>query len=84
MACGLFPVVTDIPANREWIRDGYNGYLVPPDDELALAQRIKLALKDEALREKAGRTNTDLARQKASWEEVCKSLWQVYRRLAAP
>jgi glycosyltransferase involved in cell wall biosynthesis len=30
MACGLFPIVTDIPANREWIVDGENGRLVPP------------------------------------------------------
>lgn len=83
MACGLFPVVTDIPANREWIRDGYNGYLVPPDDALALAGRIKMAIQDKTMREKARRANVELARQKASWEEICKNLRQIYQRLVS-
>ena len=27
MACSLPVVVTDIPANKEWITDGHNGFL---------------------------------------------------------
>lgn len=82
MACGLFPIVTDIPANREWIRHGYNGFLVPPDNEFALADRIRLALKDETMRKRAGRVNMRLAREGASWGEICKTLKDVYQRLA--
>src|SRR5262249_32615429 len=29
MACGLFPVVSDLRSNRDWIDDGVNGLLVP-------------------------------------------------------
>jgi glycosyltransferase involved in cell wall biosynthesis len=82
MACGLFPVVTDIPANREWIRDGHNGCLVPPDDERALASGIKTALRDKAVRERAGGMNVELAREKASWWEICETLKNLYQRLA--
>lgn len=28
MACGCYPVVTDLPGNREWIQDGVTGSLV--------------------------------------------------------
>lgn len=28
MACGSIPVVSDLPANREWIDDGKNGFIV--------------------------------------------------------
>ncbi|MBW2058260.1 MAG: glycosyltransferase [Deltaproteobacteria bacterium] len=83
MACGLFPVVTDIPANREWIEEGVNGFLVPPDDEIALAERIKQAVRDEAMRRRAGLVNMELARQKASWPEICRILMRTYRLLAA-
>ena len=31
MALGATPVVSDIPANRPWIEDGTNGFLVAPD-----------------------------------------------------
>ena len=30
MACGAFPLVSDIPANREWLVDGRNAALVRP------------------------------------------------------
>ena len=30
LACGLFPVVTDIPANREWIEDGKEWFPCAP------------------------------------------------------
>jgi len=32
LASGAFPVVTDIPANREWISDGESGFLLPSLD----------------------------------------------------
>jgi glycosyltransferase involved in cell wall biosynthesis len=84
MACGLFPVVTDIPANREWIRDGENGFLVPTHDELALADKIHRAIEDEGLREKARQINVRLVREKASWERVSQILREIYDSVMSP
>lgn len=42
MACGCFPIVTDLPANRAFIDDGYNGMLVPVGRPEVLAEKIKL------------------------------------------
>jgi glycosyltransferase involved in cell wall biosynthesis len=44
MAAGAFPVVTDLEANREWIEDGRNGFLVPVGSPAKLAERILVAL----------------------------------------
>jgi glycosyltransferase involved in cell wall biosynthesis len=33
MGSGAFPIVTDIPSNREWISPGQNGFLVSVNGE---------------------------------------------------
>ena len=53
MASGVFPIVTDIPSNREWINDGENGFLVPAGKEINLADRIIGTIRNEGLMEKA-------------------------------
>ena len=40
LANGLYPVTTDIPANRALIKNGSNGDLFPCSDEQSLAQKI--------------------------------------------
>jgi len=57
MACGVFPIVVDNEANRLWIKDGENGFLVPAEDSSAFAKKVVLAFKDPALREKARKIN---------------------------
>ncbi|MBA3971944.1 MAG: glycosyltransferase family 4 protein, partial [Bacteroidetes bacterium] len=41
MACGAYPIATNIPANREWVEDGVNGRFVNIDDVRGLAEQIK-------------------------------------------
>ena len=50
MACELPPVVTDIPANREWITGGKNGYLIPINDAQLLAGKIIHLIKNKRVR----------------------------------
>lgn len=40
MACGVPVVMGDIPQIQEWIKDGDNGFLVPPRDSLLLSEKI--------------------------------------------
>ena len=54
LACGVFPVLSDIPANAEWIdRAVENGLLVPLDDPPSLASALTRAIDDEGLRSRA-------------------------------
>jgi glycosyltransferase involved in cell wall biosynthesis len=41
MACGLVPIVGELPQLREWIEHGWNGYMVPQKDIKCLAAVIK-------------------------------------------
>ncbi len=44
MACGVLPIVSDIPANREWITHGENGLLFPPGDHVTLTHHMQAAM----------------------------------------
>lgn len=67
MACGAFPVVSDIPANREWIEHGVNGYLVPLGDPQRLANCLMEAWHNEALRLRAAEENWRLVQDKGDY-----------------
>ena len=67
MACGAFPVVADIAANREWIEDGKNGFLFPPKDSGALAEKVVESLNRRELRAQAQQINARIVEQRAQW-----------------
>jgi L-malate glycosyltransferase len=77
MACGLFPIVTDIPANREWVTHGKNGLLFKPGDHLALADAMNHAMREPAMVAGALDTNTRLVAERANMEINLKRLSQV-------
>lgn len=53
-ACGRPIVTTDVPGCREFVRPGVEGFVVPPDDPVALADALhKLAI-DPDLRRRQG------------------------------
>jgi glycosyltransferase involved in cell wall biosynthesis len=81
MACGVPPVVTDIPANREWIREGENGILVPPGDPVSLAAAIHRMIDDRALASAARELNLRLVREKGLWKDNMEIVEGAFTRL---
>ncbi len=81
MACGVFPIVSDLPANREWIESGSNGVLVPPLDVRTLAKALVQASCDPVLRRKAAKYNADLIAERADWEKNMALVEECYIRL---
>lgn len=81
MACGVFPIASDLPANREWIANGENGFLVPSDNIAVLGQRIAQALDNSNLRLKAARINQEIIGEKALWENNMKRVEELYLQL---
>jgi len=81
MACGLPTVVTDVPANLEWIVDGENGFVVPRRDSKILAEKLVQLLQDET-RQKAFRNkNIKIAKERADWDKNFEKLVGVYETL---
>jgi len=77
MSCELPCVVTDIPANRCWIKDGKNGLLFKPGDYKELANKIIYLLENENIRKEYGvkcreivTEHADYTKQMAKMEKV--------------
>ena len=81
MACCLAVVVSDTPANLEWVEDGTNGYIFPKGNSDALAERLIALLTDESLRQEMGKRNLQIARERADWERNFDKLEDIYRNL---
>jgi L-malate glycosyltransferase len=82
MACGCFPIATDIPANREWLVDGENGFLVSTERPGELAERILQGLRSEALRCQAAERNWQIVKTRADWNKNMALMTHYYERLA--
>jgi glycosyltransferase involved in cell wall biosynthesis len=66
MSCGLFPVLSDIPANREWIAESRdNGILVPLHWPMALGHALARAIRGRAWRERVAAANRALVVERA-------------------
>jgi len=81
LGSGAFPVVTDIPSNREWISDGENGFLVPTDEERILAMRIIDAIRNRSLAEKARQKNLRLVTEKVLWPATIEKTKGIYEKV---
>lgn len=78
MACGCFPLATDIPANSQWIENGRNGGLFPAGGAPQLAEWIVRAAGDHGLREAAAIMNRRIVEQRADWRIAVQSMRELY------
>jgi glycosyltransferase involved in cell wall biosynthesis len=74
MAAGSFPIVSDLPSQRELIDDGVNGFRVPPD-------RAR-ALDDDGLRRRAAEANRGIVEERGLNEVQMAKMERLYLRLA--
>lgn len=81
MAAGAFPIVTNIPSNLEWIRDGENGFLVPVDEKGMLAERIVSAIRSRALLRRSRDENLAIIEKKALWPVIIERTKEIYDRI---
>ena len=81
MGSGAFPIVTDIPANREWIITGQNGFLVPVDEERCLANRIINAIQDQVLVRESRTKNFSIVRERVVWPVNIGRIENIYSNL---
>jgi len=83
MACGCFPIATDIPANSQWIAHGVNGFLFPAENMNILAELLVRVSSDNKLRDEARVKNRMIVKERANWNVCTKEMQSIYEKLAA-
>jgi phosphatidylinositol alpha-1,6-mannosyltransferase len=73
-ACGLPVIVGGSGGAPESLLPGESGFVVPPDDHLALAGRLALLLTDRALARRMGALGRELVRARFAAENVQRTL----------
>lgn len=81
MSCGLPVILTDSKENRKWVKNGVNGFLFPPSDHRALAEKIIYILNNKKLRERIGKANRkviveklDFNNEMEKFRKLCEEL----------
>ncbi|MEX1141311.1 MAG: glycosyltransferase family 4 protein [Thermoleophilaceae bacterium] len=83
MACGLPSIAVDRFGPAEIVEDGSTGWLVPPDDEVALAAAIEAAIEDGDERERRGGAARRAASERWGWSALAGEMARVLEEAAA-
>ena len=80
LACGLPCLVSDIPANKEWVEDGVNGWLFPDGNADALAAKILDAIRQREKLPEIGAAARRSAEMRADWKKNFGQLLVTYEQ----
>jgi len=78
MACGCPALVSDIPANMEWITDGVQGWVFRDGDPKHLAERIIQIAGQSKERQHCGKNAQNKAKVEADWQKNFAKLLDIY------
>jgi glycosyltransferase involved in cell wall biosynthesis len=78
LASGLPCLVSDIPGNREWVTEGWNGWLFPDGHVDALAAKILQVVDQREALPKIGSSARALAEERADWTKNSAKLMEAY------
>ncbi len=81
LACGMPCLVSDIPANKEWVVENENGWLFRDGDANHLAEKILSAISQRENLPGIGRASRRSAEMRADWKKNAEVLMNVYRSL---
>ena len=83
MACGKPVVSCAVGGIPEVVRDGLDGFLVPPADPVALARALERLVADPELRDQLGRASRHRFEEHLELEVATRRTEQAYRRAVA-
>lgn len=82
LAAGLPCIATDVGGNPELVRDGENGFLVPPNQSAPLSRLIGILASDPELRARMGARSRQRAQEEYSLEAMVRRTESIYEQVA--
>ena len=81
MACGSIPIISEVPGPMEWVKENYNGKVVPVQDTEALASAICNLIQNEEKRNLFRNRNLDLIRKRGDQKYWMGKMDRIYKKL---
>ena len=81
MACGNFPIVSDLPGNRSWIKQKEDGVLVESQNIEKLADGIIWAIQNSEIRQTAVLENRKFIEKNANYAKNMQKIADKYHEL---
>jgi len=82
MACELTPVITGVGDNKNWVRDGQNGFVVSTKDPKSLAEKIIYLLENEDVRKRFGEVSRKIIEEKGDYYREMEKMKELYEEMA--
>jgi len=82
LASGKPLIGTNVGGIPRQIKDCWNGFLVEPENEKQLAEKIKYLIDNPEERERMGENSRKLAREEFDWEKIAERYLKVYEEVA--
>jgi glycosyltransferase involved in cell wall biosynthesis len=77
-------IATAVGGSVDQVVDGKTGFLVPPGDEHAIAEKIKVLLHDEALRKTMGEAGLERIRRHFDLQQMVHKVERIYLSAITP
>lgn len=81
MVMGAFPIQSNTACANEWVEDGKNGLLVPPEDPHIIAEALRRAIIDDDLVDQAVAMNDEIVRQRLSYAHIQSQTIEMYESI---
>ena len=81
MAASLPVVATNVGGNSEAVKDGFTGFLIPPDDPAALAAAISRLLSDQSQAKAMGAAGKAIVAENFTTEVMMTRIARAYEKL---
>ena len=78
---GAFPIQSCTACADEWIVQGENGFIVPPEDPHVIADAIRRAVSDDALVDHAAEVNSRVARERLDENLIRPQVIAMYEKI---
>lgn len=82
-ASGVPVVASDLPGVRTVVANGETGFLVPPSDADALAERLKYLLEHSDVRDAMRKRARERVLERFTWTKHFDALLEIYKKLCA-
>lgn len=81
MAVGLFPIVSDLPGNREWINDNKNGIVLKLTSPKCIKDAILWCAYNKEHLKNSLDLNIDIIKKRALWKNNAKQIEKLYKNI---